>query len=63
MMNVENLKRKQVNGITLYFYAGLGWVTEERLNQPEQFLVSQLLKPSAVHLRVCVPSPFDTHSL
>ena len=35
MMNVENLKSKQENGKTLYFYAGLGWVTEERLNQPD----------------------------
>lgn len=35
MLKLEDLKSKQENGITLYFYAGLGWVTEERLNQPD----------------------------
>ena len=35
MLKLEGLKSKQENGITLYFYAGLGWVTEERLNQPD----------------------------
>jgi len=33
MLKLENLKTKNENGMTLYFYAGLGWVTEERLNQ------------------------------
>lgn len=31
MLKLEGLKSKQENGITVYFYAGLGWVTEERL--------------------------------
>lgn len=35
MLKLENLKTKNENGMTLYFYAGLGWVTEERLNQPD----------------------------
>lgn len=35
MLKLEGLKSKQENGITVYFYAGLGWVTEERLNQPD----------------------------
>jgi hypothetical protein len=35
MLKLENLKRKKENGMTLYFYAGLGWVTAERLSQPD----------------------------
>lgn len=35
MLKLEGLKSKQENGITVYFYAGLGWVTEERLKQPD----------------------------
>lgn len=31
----NKLKKKEENGKTLYFYAGLGWVDEERLNQPD----------------------------
>lgn len=35
MLKLENLKKKNENGMTLYFYAGLGWVTAERLSQPD----------------------------
>lgn len=29
------LEKKKENGVTLYFYSGLGWVTEQRLTQPD----------------------------
>lgn len=35
MLKLEGLKSKQENGMTLYFCAGLGWVTAERLSQPD----------------------------
>ena len=31
----QRLQTKTEDGITYYFYAGLGWVTEERLSQPD----------------------------
>ena len=31
---ISRLDKKEINGETMYFYAGLGWVTKERLSQP-----------------------------
>lgn len=32
---LEKLNKKVENGVTLYFYPGLGWVTKERLQQSD----------------------------
>ena len=33
--NIITMKCKETDGIKLYFYPGLGWVSRERLSQPD----------------------------
>ena len=34
-VDISVLDKKAQNGVTLYFYPGWGWATEERLAQPD----------------------------